>query len=152
LDDVRVALASFRDEVDSALVSVDMEMNRTLTWLQVDQLQFWNNQIRVWGEKLNEAKGDLHRKQITSFNREGHSFVEERLAIRKCKARIEEAEEKAKLCRKWARLVEEAITEYKAQSISLAAALDREIPDAMSLLQRMALSIEEYLRGEGSRG
>ncbi len=145
VDEFRGALSLFREEVTEALIGIDMEAQRVLNWLKHDQMRFWGTQVRRRQERLSEAKAELHRKQLTSFDRENKSFVEEKQALRRAQRQVEEAEEKLKKTRRWAMEVERAIGEYKARIQALQGVLDMDLPKAAGQLTEIVKSLEAYL-------
>lgn len=145
LVDMKAGMETFRDDVSDALVAVETECRRILDWLKHDQLQHWQRQIRVREEKVNEAKGDLHRKKITASFGEHSSLVDEKVILKKAQMRLEEATEKCQLVRKWAMAAEQAINEYHAQAQSLTSAIDFDVPKAVRFLEQSLRSLESYV-------
>lgn len=144
LHDFRAALANFTEEAEGGLVAVELEINRFLDWLSGDQLSYWQHQVVRLQEKVAEAKGDLHRKKLTATFGEHRSVVEEQVAIKKAKLRLEEAEEKVQKIRKWTRALEDAISEYHGQVQPLGDHLAQELPRSQAVLSRMIRSLESY--------
>ena len=56
LKDLRVALAFFADDVLGALGGVDMEVRRTVQWLQHDRKAYWQEQIKRRREQVSSAR------------------------------------------------------------------------------------------------
>lgn len=146
IEDLKNSFVNFREEVEAAMYVVESEMQRMLTWLKHDQHKYWMREIKKSEEILSETKGDLHRKKITSIAGQQGSFYEEKAQVRKAKMRLEEAQEKLEITRKWIVRVEEAITEYKAQSQALAATMDLDVPKAIATLNNIMESVEGYLQ------
>lgn len=140
----RTALSVFRDDVADALVAVDLECQRILEWLKTEQLDFWKKQHRRFEEKLNEARGDLHRKKITAMDG-NNSFVDEKATIKKCQRAVEEADRKMTLCRKWAQAAGAAIEEYQASAQGLTGTLEIDLPKALNRLSTLMKAVDAYL-------
>lgn len=140
----RTALSVFRDDVADALVAVDLECQRILDWLKTEQLDFWKKQHRRFEEKLNEARGDLHRKKITAMDG-NNSFVDEKATIKKCQRAVEEADRKMTLCRKWAQAAGAAIEEYQASAQGLTGTLEIDLPKALNRLATLMKAVDAYL-------
>ena len=55
LQDFRAALGEFAQKVSSALESAEMEIQRTLQWLKLDQQRYWKVQTRQRREAYTQA-------------------------------------------------------------------------------------------------
>jgi hypothetical protein len=136
--DFRVALAKFCEQGNHALAAVDIEINRTLDWLGHDQFKFWKEEIRRREDRVNEAKIDLHRCQL-SKNAAGETPA--------CsdQKRLADAEEKLENVRRWLHIIEHEVSEYRPPSQQLASTIDSTLPRALSMLERKLASLEAYL-------
>jgi hypothetical protein len=143
--DFRAAYAKFGDAATQVLIGVDIEIRRMLDWLEKDQVAFWKGEIRRLEDKVNEAKGALHRKRITATFGGTASDTDEVVALRKAQARLEAAEKKLKAIKQWCQIVEQEVSEYRGPAQVLAAVLDGDVPRALSSLDRMTDTIESYL-------
>jgi hypothetical protein len=146
VQDFRAAYAKFGDAARQALLGVELEIRRMLDWLEKDQVAFWKAEIRRREEKVNEAKAALHRKRITATFGHVVSDTDEIVALRKAKARLEEAEEKLKLVKQWYLLIEQEVNEYRGPSQTLGNLLDADVPRALASLDRTLATIEGYLQ------
>src|SRR4029078_4340407 len=97
VDEFGASYAKFGGAARQALLGVELEIRRMLDWLEKDQVAFWKAEIRRREEKVNEAKAALHRKRIAATFGHVVSDTDEIVALRKAKARLEEAETKLKL-------------------------------------------------------
>ncbi|HEV2947934.1 MAG TPA: hypothetical protein VGX70_11185, partial [Gemmataceae bacterium] len=112
--DFRAALLTFCQEAKEVLASIDMENRRMTDWVERDRLSYWQREIRNRQENVAQAKADLFRKQITRISGQNPDFIEERDALRLATYRLEEAEGKVQLCRKWGnRELPRAIDEFQ---------------------------------------
>jgi len=142
----RSAYAKFGDSARQVLLGVDLEIRRMLEWLEKDQVAYWKGEIRRREEKLNEAKGALHRKRITAAFGNTVGDTDEIIQVRKAKARLEEAEEKLKAVKQWAVIVEQEVTEYRAPAQVLGNILDGDVPRALASLERTLQTLESYVQ------
>jgi hypothetical protein len=146
IKDFRVALSTFKEGAAQSLAAVAVEIQRTLDWLGHDQLKYWQNQVRVREDRVNEAKVDLNRCLIsTTATGDRPACSDQRLALAKAKARLAEAEEKIEKVRHWCQVIEQDISDYHGPAQQLASMLDHDLPKAMSLIERMINSLEEYV-------
>jgi len=141
----RAAYAKFAERSQHALTQVDVEIRRMLDWLGSEQVAFWKAEIRRREDKLNEAKGALHRKRITAAFGNTAADSEEVHQVRKAQARLHEAEAKIKLVKHWHLVIEQEVTEYRGPSQQFKNLLDSAAPRALASLDRMFEVLESYL-------
>jgi hypothetical protein len=142
----RVALIKFGEEANAALASAESEMQRMVGWLERDQQSFWQLQLRKRNEGLSRAQEALRMKKL--FPDSSGRFptpVEEEKAVRKWKAAVEEAEQKLAACRKYARILQKAIMDYKGGVQRLSTWVEAEVPNAVARLDRMVGKLEAYV-------
>jgi len=142
----RVALIKFGEEANAALASADAEMQRMVGWLERDQLSFWQMNLRKRQEGLSRAQEALRMKKL--FPDSSGRFptpVEEEKAVRKWKAAVEEAEQKIAACKKYVRVLQKAIMDYKGGVQRFATWVEAEVPNAVQRLDRMVGTLEAYV-------
>lgn len=145
LEEVRAAFVKFRDETNRALMEVDIEAQRAVNWVRNEQAAYWKQQERKRHELLEHAKAELRRAQFPTTDGKIPSAIEQKKAVAKAEAAVEEAREKIENVRKWSRLLERELAEYTGLAQPLAGAIDSDIPRAIALLDRMTGSVESYL-------
>jgi hypothetical protein len=144
--DFKVALLAFCQEAKEVLATTEMEIRRTMDWIQRDQLPYWQREIRNRHEEVAQAKADLFRKQITRISGQNPDYLEERKALRLANLRLEEAEDKVQMCRSWAnRQLEQAVDEYEGPARQLAGMVEGNPPPMVIYLGRIIGSLEAYL-------
>src|SRR5690349_21961147 len=105
LKSFRVALIKFAEEANAALASAEAEMQRTIGWLERDQLSFWQMQIRKRQEILSRAQEALRMKKLfPDASGRVPTPIEEEKAVRRAKAALEEAEQKLANTKKYGRI------------------------------------------------
>jgi hypothetical protein len=145
LNDVKTSLAKFGEQADMALTEVDMVARRVVEWLTAEQPQHWKNQIRRWEEKVAAARNNLTAKRVSGIKGERPDTTLEEKELRRCEAALRNAQEKAKACKKWAKIVEDEIDEYRGRTAQLSRAIDVDIPKAMHSLDQMYASLDSYM-------
>jgi hypothetical protein len=146
ITDFKAALLAFCQEAKEVLASIDMENRRMTDWVERDRLGYWQREIRNRQEELAQAKADLFRKQITRISGQHPDFIEERDALRLATYRLEEAEDKVQLCRRWGtRQLPRAIDEFQGPGRQLAALVEGNPPQIVQFLDRVIRSLEAYL-------
>lgn len=142
----RVALIKFGEEANSALASAEAEMQRMVGWLERDQMSFWTFQLKKRNEALGRAQEALRMKKL--FPDASGRFptpIEEEKAVRRCKAAVEEAEQKMANCKKYSRLIQKEIMNYKGGVQRFSTWVQGEIPNAVQRLDRMVDKLEAYV-------
>ncbi len=143
--DFKVALANFAEDARNALSSSEMEVRRTRDWLLRDQLGYWTNQIKRRNEQVSMARADLHRRRLSQQGSDAVSDTEQKEAVRLAQRKLEEAELKVKLVKKWGPILEHAIAEYHSTSQPLGDRLTGTLVNSMMLLDRMCTTLENYM-------
>ncbi len=146
IDDFKVALSAFAQTVKSSLELADLEIRHSLDWVSQHQLAYWKGELRRREEAVGAAAQDLHRARmsLTAF---GHvpDCADQKAALAKAKARLEEAEGKLRSVRQWTLLLTAEIDDYRGPSRQLLATLEGDIPKALALLERLLRSLESYV-------
>ena len=119
LKDVKTSLVKFGDQADMALTEVDMVARRVVEWLNTVQPQHWKGQIRRWEEKLTAARNSLTTKRAAGVKGERPDTTAEEKELRRCQAGLQNAQQKAAACKKWAKVVEDEIDEYRGRTARL---------------------------------
>ncbi len=147
LENFRAALGLFGDEVSQTLAALQAEIQAFVDWLEHDQLKFWRAEIRSREERVAEAKADLHRCLSATIDpQRTPSCHVEKKALDLAKKRLQEAEDKLKLVRRWIPLVRQAVMEYRMKTEPLRGAAASDVPAAAARLRSSIERLEEYLR------
>lgn len=145
LRDVRAAVCNFTDEAKNALADVEMDIRRTLDWLQNEQRLFWQGEIKRWDQKLQMAKAELARKKMGRFLDHKPDTSQEEKALKIAKDRLEDANRKLELLRRVLPDLQHAVEEYRGASQPLASMVDVDLQRAVARLDRMSDALEAYL-------
>ena len=114
LDDLKAAVLKFVEEGSLALSEAEGEIRRTIDWLSRDCQLHWQRVIRKKGEEVTTCKSALFRKQITpSPNDQRASVVDEKIALARAIAELEDAETRYKASKRWAVELERQYAMYK---------------------------------------
>jgi hypothetical protein len=142
----RAAMIKFAESVDSAVTDADADVRFTLTWLERDQSVFWKNQVRKRHEALERAKEALRHKELFKSPHGGRpSVVEEQKVVARCKAALEQAEQKLLNVKRSIHRLHKQMTEFQGQIQRLASAAQSDVPAAVADLDRMVARLDEYV-------
>ncbi|MFO0828521.1 MAG: hypothetical protein U0572_10285 [Phycisphaerales bacterium] len=146
LDELKAAVIKFVEEGNLALAESESEIARTIDWLSRDCQTYWQNVIRKKQEEVTMCKSALFRKQITpSANDQKASVVDEKIALQRAIAALDDAEKRYKATKRWAIELERQYAMYKGAVQPFAAAVERDLPNASARLSRMIRALDEYL-------
>src|SRR5262245_44689774 len=113
IESMRAALRKFGEELAQSLSMIDLEMRRTLDWLEHDRPRYWKTQVRQSMDSVNEARAALHRALMYPIGDERPSCYEERDALKQAEARFNYCQEKEEQLRVWIREVRHEMFEYE---------------------------------------
>src|ERR1700692_4008527 len=102
----RQALGTFIEDTRNALTAVEMENRRINEWVKNTQRLYWINEVKRRREKMNEIRGELHRRKLS-----GAGDTEAKEQVRIANARLRVAEEKVEVAKKAAPVLQHAIDE-----------------------------------------
>ena len=140
LREFRLALTTFIDDARNALTAVEMENRRVSEWVNHTQKFYWINEVKRRREKMNEIRGELHRRKLS-----GGGETEAKEAVRIANARLRQAEEKVEIVKKAAPMLQHAIDEYLGLARPLGDMLTGDLEHALGMLERMATALDDYL-------
>lgn len=143
--DFRASLATFTEEARTALGGTEMEIRRVRDWLGRDQLTYWQAQIKRRNEQLSMARTELHRRRLSQQGSDAVSDSEQKENVRLAQRRLEAAEARLALIKRWIPVLEHAITEYHSSSQPLGDSLSGSVVNSLSMLDRTVRAIESYL-------
>jgi hypothetical protein len=144
IEAVKAALVFFKDQVDQALTTNDIEMRRVLDWLEHDRPRYWKTRVRVAHDEVTAAKAALTRCLMYPINDERPSCYEERAELKKAEAQRAYCEEKAERLRHWIREVRHELFEYEGRTSQLVELVEAEVPLAMGTLDKLLNRLQEY--------
>ena len=140
----RPALVTFVEECSAALVSAEADAARVVMRIRGEREPYWKKQIRMREDELKSAKGELAMKKIMRDADDARADVDQVKAVNKARRRVEEAQEKHRLCRQWARRLEKEQSDFRGQVSALRRILEMDMPRAIAELDRMSQALEDY--------
>lgn len=145
----RVALIRCQEDLSLALAEADSEVDRAVAWVERDRILHWRQRVQRLSEEVNDARSALFRKQtVTSSKDSKPSVVDEKKALERAKAMLEDAERRGQRSRSWASALPRDQSLYKGGVAALATIVDRDLPAAIQALERMSIALERYGRSE----
>jgi hypothetical protein len=138
------ALCTFSENAQRALCAADMEIRRTMDWLQA-RLQYWQRQVRECQEEVTRAKTALIQRRWGHSEGRGPGTTEQEIALRKAQQRLKEAEAKVETVRRWQLQLPQAVHEYEGPSRQLAGWLDADLRTVIAILDQRIAALEAYV-------
>jgi hypothetical protein len=143
---LRVAMALYGDDTLGTLGAVEAEVRRTLRWVEEERPVYWQEQIKRRRELVAMARADVFRRTIQK--RPGHNpaMSEQKEALRKAEASLQDAEKRLVMVRKWQPMLRHAVLEYHASVQRLKDIAAGDVPSGVNLLTRIIDAVETYLQ------
>jgi hypothetical protein len=149
----RIALWKFKEAANVAIGDAEGEVQRTVSWLQGEQQQFWQGQIRKRHEIVNRCKDAVRQKQLFKDSTgRVQSAVDELKALGIAQKRLAEAEQKLLNTKRHSAKLQKEMHMYKGAMQGFATTVASDLPNAVATLDRMVHSLEEYVSLTASGG
>lgn len=132
LEVFRTALVRYQARATQALDDVNGDVKQMREWLAFDRRIHWQGEVKRRTRKLEQAEAELMTSRFSGL-KDDHSA--QQMAVKKARRSVDEAEEKLKLTKRWARDFD-----------SLVAPASRQLD---SLRERMATSFPKAISGMG---
>lgn len=139
----RAKLCEFGVNALESLAAVEMEIRHVEAWL-AQQVKNWQLQIRDRGEDVARAKAALIRHKWGSKDGKGVGTTEVEMEVKLAKRRLEEAEAKIEVTRRWQRQLPKAVHEYEGPARQLTGYLEADLKQVLAMLDRMTTALEAY--------
>jgi hypothetical protein len=147
LQRLRVALIRCHEELLMAVSEADGIVDRAVAWVERDRVPHWRNRIQRLGEQVNDARSALFRKQtVTSSAESKPSVVDEKKALERAKAMLDDGERRLQRSRAWSAELPRQQALYKGGMAPLSSMVERDLPMAIAALERMSVALERYHR------
>ena len=146
LPEFRAAIWKFAETAQVSLGDAESDLSRTLHWLEGEQTSYWSGQIRKRKEIVTQCADKFREKRLfKDASGRVPSAVDEEKALRIAQRRLEEAEEKLIAVRKYIRLLQKAVHDYKGSVQGLTSAVAHDLPVAVAKLDRLSGLLRQYV-------
>jgi hypothetical protein len=150
---VKAALAAFRHETGQSLAEVELQAQRIVDWICIDQAAYWKTEVRRAADGVNQAMKDLqHCRTYKKVGDNTPACSEEKKALEKARKRLTRAEQKAEAVRRWAPVVRQQFQETGVRLTRFREVIDIDCPKAMARLERMLVSLDHYAHTASPQG
>ena len=149
---VKAAMAAFAHETSQGLSEIEIQSQRAVDWITVDQAAYWKAEVRRAADQVNKAIKDLeHCRAFKKVGENQPSCIEEKKALEKARRRLEYTEQKAELVRRWTPMVQQQFRETCVRLVRFREVIDLDCPKAMARLDQMLRALDAYTSTTGPR-
>jgi hypothetical protein len=142
----KVALEQFQADIESALISLELESRRPLEWIDQDRSRYWPAQTRKASDDLNSARINLERCEIAIRPDDKRSCYDEKKAYDNAKRRLRLCEQKVQIVRQWKMKLHKEVEEFLVQVSKLRWFMESDFQRSLAQLERMADAIDRYVQ------
>jgi hypothetical protein len=147
----RARFVEFDADCRRALEGSRGEVSRIEEWLRREQTAYWKAQLRKREEAVEKAKRDYASARYNDGGFQGKkSSVDEKKALDKALRLKAEAEAKLAAIKRWLLSIDKQVADVYGACLSLSSLLDATTPRALSRLDGMLDSLDEYMRPGGA--
>jgi hypothetical protein len=151
IESLRTTLCKVAEMVENGLGEAEVEIQRVGVWLHGQAVTHWKAELRKRSELMQRAKLVLERKRNEKTPTGGrYSCVDEKTAFEAARRRYEEADAKLKNVQRWSRQIEEEEFNFRGLVKGLHETLDVQVPRAVTRLDAMRASLEDYVAVRGA--
>lgn len=141
IDAFRVSLLVYLSKARPAMDEVGSEVTRLRLWLQQDQRQHWEAQIRRRTKDLEEAQQAVFTASIATYRKDPGPA---QMALRKARQAVEEAETKLRRVKKWSNEFDSEVSPIARQLERLNSFLASNLPQAVASLGQTVKTLHAY--------
>ena len=150
---VKVALISYAHDSSQALADIEIEGQRGIDWITVDRAAYWKAEMRRAADGVNQAIKDLeHCRAYKKVGDNAPSCAEEKKNLEKARKRLQRAEEKLELVKRWTPVVLQQFRETCVRLVRFREVIDVDCPRAIARIEQMLTALENYQTVASPRG
>ena len=141
LDSLRISIALFMERAGKALDEVGDAVRRTRTWINDEQRSHWLAEKRRREKKLEQAEQELYSSRLSTLQ---NTSTEAQMHVRRARHALEEAEQKLRVLKKWARDYDSVVEPLARRLDTLRDLVMTQYPKATVHLTQMIRTLETY--------
>jgi hypothetical protein len=145
LEFFRSALINFLSKSRQALNHAEDGVKRGRYWVEQEQHNHWIQEGKKRGRKLAQAQQELLTAKLSKWQ---DSVMLQEKIVRRCKLELEEAEEKFKLTKKWAREFDRTFDPACKGLTQLRDFLEHDLVKGIASLDQALKALAAYLERE----
>jgi hypothetical protein len=139
----RTSLILYMGSAANSLDEVRDEARRTRTWLQNDQKNHWEGQIKRLRKQLEQAEAELFTSRLSAMT--SHSAARQ-MAVTRLRRLVRETEEKLGILKKWIRNYDSLVEPLLKKLESVQHLVANDFPKAAAFLSQAERTLDDYTR------
>ena len=148
LEDFRTALVRYQSRATQSLDDMGGDVKQMREWLNLDRRMHWQAELKRRTRKLEQAEAELMTSKFSDL-KDDHSV--QQLAVKKARRSLEEAEEKLRVTKRWARDFDAIVAPASRQLDGMRERLSTTFPKAISAMGETIGLLREYAEVRGVR-
>ncbi|GAA5118155.1 hypothetical protein JIN84_16365 [Luteolibacter yonseiensis] len=141
LEAFRADLIQYIAKARVALEDMEGDVRRTRTWLDTDRTQYWGGQMKLWTKNLHQAEEELYSANLTN-PQASNAF--QKMAVLKARRKVEDAEEKLRVLKKWRQTFENRATPLLRQLDPMFFLVGQQLPKGVHSLGESIKALQAY--------
>lgn len=141
LEAFRADLVQYIAKARVALEDMEGDVRRTQTWLDTDRAQHWTGQVKLWTKNLQQAEQELYSANLTN-PQASNAF--QKMAVLKARRKLEAAEEKQRVVKKWRQTFENRATPLLRQLDPMFCLVGQQLPKGVFALSESIKALQAY--------
>ena len=142
---VKLAMITYAHDSSQALAEIEIEGQRGIDWITVDRAAFWKAETRRAADGVNQAIKDLeHCRTYKKVGDNAPACAEEKKSLEKARKKLQRAEEKLELVKRWTPVVLQQFRETCIRLVRFREIIDVDCPRAIARIEQMLTALENY--------
>jgi hypothetical protein len=142
---VKLAMITYAHDSSQALAEIEIEGQRGIDWITVDRAAFWKAETRRAADGVNQAIKDLeHFRTYKKVGDNAPACAEEKKNLEKARKKLQRAEEKLELVKRWTPVVLQQFRETCIRLVRFREIIDVDCPRAIARIEQMLTALENY--------
>jgi hypothetical protein len=137
----RSALLLFLSKARPTLEEVTSEVTRAKQWVQNDQRNHWQKEMKARGRELERAQGELFSARLSKISQ---ASAAQQMAVHRAHNAMREAEDKLRVLKKWDRELQNRTEPMVKQIEQLHGFLMTDMARAVAFLGEVIKTLEAY--------
>ena len=142
--DFAPTLAYMQEELKGVLSSLQIEMQRAISWIEQDRPRYWQTQLKRAFDKVAETRTALTTCQMRTVAGRHPSCIEEKVAHSNAKRRLEFCQDQIDVVKRWAVKIHHEADELRGRLAGVQRLAESDIAKSLALLGNIVESLERY--------
>jgi len=141
IDAFRADLILYLNKARPTVEEVSGEINRMRQWLDTDQRQHWDQEIRLLGRRLEEAQQELFTAKLSQLQ---NATAVQAMTVQRLRRQLRGAEEKQHVTKRWSRELEDRTDPLAKEVDGLHTFLTIDMVRAAAHLDQVVKALQAY--------